>query len=138
MPNGHPGLCLAIFLLCAGLASCATPLQPSGDLRLDRQSCDSAYPRKIGSYAGHAKCVNAAIEHDALPNARYPDLVRLQERFRLKYSEQIDSGVLTPSDATRKMADVDDLVAKIEHARASGHAAAADKLLHRAEDLLRK
>jgi hypothetical protein len=129
---------LAIFLLCAGLMSCATPLQPSGDLRLDRQSCDNAYPYQVGNYVTHAKCVNAAVENDAIPRARYPDLVRLQEQFRLKYSAQADNRVLTAQAAARKMAEVDDMVDRIEHARSSGHATVADQLLHRIEAVLQK
>jgi len=80
----YPGRKFAIFLLCAGLLSCATPLPPTGDLRLDRQSCDKAHPPQVGNYVAHAKCVNAAMETDAIPRARYPDLIRLQEQFRLR------------------------------------------------------
>jgi hypothetical protein len=129
---------LAIFLLCVGEMSCATPLPPSGDLRFDRQVCDNAYPPQVGNYAYHAKCVNAAVEGDAIPRARYPDLVRLQEQFRLKYSLQADNRVLTAQAAARKMAEIDATVAKIEHDRSSGHADAADKLLRRIEAMLRQ
>ncbi len=129
---------LAISLLCAGVVSCATPLPPSGDLRVDRQACDKAYPSQVGNYAAHAKCVNAAVESDAIPRARYPDLIRLQEQFRLKYSLQADNRVLTPQAAARKMAEIDAMVAKIEHDRSSGHTDAAEKLLHRIEAMLRQ
>lgn len=129
---------LAIFLLCAGAASCATPLPPSGDLRFDRQACDKAHPPQVGNYAAHAKCVNAAVESDAIPQARHPDLVRLQEQFRLKYSLQTDYRVLTAQGAARKMAEIDAMVAKVEHDRSSGHADAADKLLRRIEAMLQR
>lgn len=80
--------------------------------------------------------MNAAVERDAIPRARYPDLVRLQEQFRLKYSTQTDSRVLTANAAARKMAEVDDMVVAIEHGRTSGRAAAADHLLRRIEAML--
>jgi hypothetical protein len=138
MTIDRPGRNFPIFLLCASLLSCATPLPPSGDLRIDRQSCDNAHPRQVGNYVAHAKCVNAAIESDAIPRARYPDLVRLQEQFRLKYSAQADNRVLTAQAAARKMVDVDDMVARIEHARTSGRADDANKLLHHIEAMLQQ
>lgn len=88
---------LAIGLLCVGLASCAMPMPPPGDLSADRRACNNAYPPRVGNYLPHAECVNAAVERDAIPFARYPDLVRLQEQLRRKYSAQIDGGVLIPT-----------------------------------------
>jgi hypothetical protein len=98
---------LPIGLLCAALASCAMPMPPPGDLSADRQACNNVYPARVGNYLPHAECVNAAVERDAIPFARYPDLVRLQEQLRRKYSALIDGGVLTAKAGARKMAEVD-------------------------------
>ena len=82
---------VAIGLLCAGLAGCAVPSPfpvpglgaPPGDLSADRAVCNKQYPPRVGNYLPHAQCVNAAVERDAIPLARHPDLVRLQEQARL-------------------------------------------------------
>jgi hypothetical protein len=128
---------LAIGLLCAALASCVTP-PPPGDLSADRQACNNAYPPRVGNYLPHAECVNAAVERDAIPLARYPDLVRLQEQLRRKYSAQIDGGVLTAKAGARKMAEVDNMVTAAEHDRDIGRAAAADQRRDRIEAMLRQ
>jgi hypothetical protein len=107
------------LLLCAGLAACRpgpalVPWQnppPPGDLVADRRACNELYPPRIGNYAPHAECVNKAIERDAMPTARDPHLVYLQGQLRLKYSAQIDSGVITPRNGEQKMQQVDALVA---------------------------
>src|SRR5258708_1428134 len=82
----------AVGLLCGGLAACAvpSPFPPPnlgaapGNLNADRQACNRAYPPKLGNYLPHAQCVNEAVERDAIPFARHPDLVRLQEQLRVK------------------------------------------------------
>ena len=129
---------LAIGLLCAALASCVMPMPPPGDLSADRQACNNAYPPRVGNYLPHAECVNAAVERDAIPFARYPDLVRLQEQLRRKYSAQIDGGVLTAKAGARKMAEVDNMVTAAEHDRDIGRAAAADHRRDRIEAMLRQ
>jgi hypothetical protein len=109
---------LAIGLLCGGLAACAVPSpfeiptlpNPPGNLTADRQACNKTYPPRLGNYLPHAQCVNAAVERDAIPFARYPDIVRLQEQLRLKYSAQIDQQVIAPREGERKMATADELV----------------------------
>ena len=42
------------------------------------------YPQQIGNYLAHARCVNVAVERDVSPFARYPNIVHLQERLRVK------------------------------------------------------
>jgi hypothetical protein len=86
----------------------------------------------------HAECVNAAIERDAIPFERYPDLVRLQEQLRRKYSAQIDGGVLTAKAGAHKMAEVDNMVTAAEHDRDIGRAVAAGQRLDRIEAMLRQ
>jgi hypothetical protein len=128
-------------LLCSGLAACdiappaptlpsaqlfSTPPASSGDLAADRLACNTAYPPKIGNYLPHAECVNAAVDCDALPNARYPDLVRLQEELRINYSEQIDNGSITPQTGETKMAKADELIAGAITERDAGRSAVAD------------
>jgi hypothetical protein len=130
----------AIGLLYAGLISCAipTPMPQPGDLRVDRLACNNAYPPRVGNYLPHAECVNAAIERDAIPFERYPDLVRLQERLRRKYSAQIDGGALSATAGERKMAEVDKTVTTAEHDRDTGRAGAADQRLDHLEAMLRQ
>lgn len=130
---------LAIGLLCSGLAACAVPspfavpdlYTPPGDLSADRRACNQSYPMGPGNYAAHAQCVNAAVERDAVPFARYPDLVRLQEELRLKYSAQIDRGVISPRDGERRMAEADNLVNAATRERDRGRPAAADHRIDR-------
>ena len=131
---------LAIAVMCVSLAACAVPLFPSppGDLAADRRACDQSYPRGVGSYLPHAQCVNAAIERDAIPFARYPDLVRLQEQLRVKYSAQIDRGALSPRDGERRMAEADQLVTATTHDRDVGRDAVADHRVDRLEAMLQR
>ncbi len=125
---------LAMAILCAGLAGCAVPSPfavpnlgaPPGDLTADRQACNKQFPERIGNYLAHAECVNAAVERDAIPTSRYPDLVRLQERLRLKYSADIDRGVLSPRAGQRKMAEADELVSATMRDRDTGRRTVAD------------
>ena len=130
---------LAIALLCGSLAACATvalPLLPPGDLQADRRACNAIYPERIGNYLPHAQCVNAAVERDAIPTERYPDLVRLQERLREKYSAEIDAKAISPRTGTRKMREVDNLVAAATRERDVGQAAAAERRLARLHAML--
>jgi hypothetical protein len=131
---------LAIGLLCGGLGACALPgpLGPAltGDLTADRQACNTMYPPHIGNYLPHAQCVNAVVERDAIPTARYPDLVRLQEQLRVKYSAQIDRGVISPREGERKMTQADELVNTAIRERDSGRVATADRQLGRLEAML--
>lgn len=138
---------LVIGLLCSGLAACANsppapmiypapvislappaPMQPVplGDLATDRQACNAAHPPKIGNYLPHAECVNAAIERHALPSARYPDLVRLQERLRIRYSAQIDDGTITAETGEKNMGEADELIGNTIRERDAGRSEAAN------------
>lgn len=132
---------LAIALLCGSLAACATfalPPLPPGDLRADRRACNAMYPEKIGNYLPHAQCVNAAIERDAIPTERYPDLVRMQERLREKYSADIDGRAISPHAGARKMQEVDNLVAAATRERDARRAAAAERRLARLQAMLER
>lgn len=109
-----------IGVLCTALAGCSLPSpfqgmvptlpEAPGDLAVSRAACNKQYPERIGNYLPHAQCVNAAVERDAIPTARYPDLVRLQEQLRVKYSTAIDRGALSPQTGQRKMRQADELV----------------------------
>lgn len=111
-------------------------LLPPGDLQADRLLCNERYPERIGNYAAHADCVNAAVERDAIPGARHPDLVRLQERLRSKYSAQIDDRQVSPRAGAQQMKHVDDLVAVVTRERDAGRTAAADRRLTELRALL--
>ena len=145
---------LIIGLVCGGIAGCMAPVPPppprfaappprlaapgaAGDLRSARLACNTAYPAKIGNYLPHAQCVNQAVENYALPSARYPDLVQLQEQLRAKFSAQIDNGTLTPQAGEKQMVEVDTLVTAAEHDRDSGQTASADQRVGRLQALLR-
>jgi len=114
---------LTIMLACGALAACELPnpwqykvpnlaaVSPPGDLAADRAACDKQYPQAAGSYAAHAECMNTAVEKDAIPFARYPELLRMGEQLRLKYSTAIDRGALSPAEGARKIREADELVA---------------------------
>jgi hypothetical protein len=153
---------LIIGLVCGGLAGCVAPVPPpppprfavppprlaapapqpgapapASDLRSARLACNTTYPAKIGNYLPHAQCVNQAVENYALPSARYPDLVQLQEQLRAKFSAQIDNGTLTPQAGEQQMLEADNLVTAAEHDRDSGQPASADQRVGRLQALLR-
>ena len=135
---------LAMATLCAGLAGCAVPSPfavpnlgaPPGDLATDRQACNKQFPERIGNYLPHAECVNAAVERDAIPLSRHPDLVRLQERLRVKYSGDIDRGVLSPREGQRRMAEADELVNAAMRDRDTGRREVADRRVDRLQTML--
>jgi hypothetical protein len=135
---------LAMAILCAGLAGCAVPSPfavpnlgaPPGDLAADRQACNKQFPERIGNYLPHAECVNAAVERDAIPLSRYPDIVRLQERLRVKYSGDIDRGALSPREGQHRMAEVDELVNAAMRDRDNGRREVADRRVDRLQTLL--
>jgi hypothetical protein len=125
---------VAIGLLCGGLAACAVPPPfgvpglgtAPGDLTADRRACNENYPPRIGNYLPHAQCVNAAVERDAIPYSRYPDLVRMQEQLRVKYSAQIDRGAISPREGERLMTQADELVNAAIHDRDVGRDEVSD------------
>jgi len=109
---------------------------PPGDLNVDRQVCNHAYPPHAGNYLPHAQCVNEAVERDAIPFARYLDLVRLQEQLRVKYSALIDRGALSPREGERKMTEADEVVNAAIHDRDTGRREAADHRVDRLQAML--
>lgn len=135
---------LTIGFVCGALAACAVPSPfavpslpaPPGNLTADRASCNQEYPPHIGNYLAHAQCVNAAVERDAIPLARYPDLVRVQEQLRIKYSGLIDRRALSPREGERKMTEVDELVNAAIHDRDVGRRAVAERRIDRLQAML--
>jgi hypothetical protein len=115
----HDARILVIVLAGFGLGGCAMePFGlPGGTLQGARQACNQQYPRRVGNYLPHAHCVNAAIERFAVPIARHPDLIRLQERVRTHLSAQIDRRRLSPHFGEDKMAQADRLIAAAEQRR---------------------
>src|SRR5205823_11213925 len=110
--------------ICALIAGCTLP-PLTGDLKSAREACNRDYPRRIGNYLPHAHCVNAAIEVYALPTARHPDLVRMQEEVRASLSDRIDRRRLSVSAGERRMAEADRLVIAAERERDAGNNDAA-------------
>jgi hypothetical protein len=135
---------LTTGLVCGALAACEIPSPfphpdlPSGPgaLAADRAVCNKDYPPHIGNYLPHAQCVNAAVERDAIPFSRYPDLVRLQEQLRIKYSTLIDQRALSPREGERKMAEADELVSAAIHDRDVGRHTVADHRVVRLQAML--
>ena len=125
-----------ISAICVLLAGCALP-PLTGDLKSAREACNREYPRRIGNYLPHAHCVNAAIEAYALPTARHPDLVRLQEEIRASLSDRIDRRRLSVSAGERRMAEADRLVAMAERERDAGNNAAAARRVTAIEEVLK-
>src|SRR6476619_4507511 len=64
---------------------------------------------------------------NALPGARHPDLVRLQEEARVSISEQIDRRRISPQTGTKRMREVDALITRAERDRDAGNIAAANR-----------
>lgn len=135
---------LTIGLVCGALAACEAPSPfavpalpgPPGNLAADREACNTQFPPHIGNYLAHAQCVNAAVERDAIPFARYPDLVRLQERLRVKYSGLIDQRALSPREGERRMTEADDLVNAAIRDRDRGRQEVADRRVDRLQAML--
>ena len=139
---------MAVMLICGALAACQAPspfqykvpdlaaLSPPGNLDADRAACNKQFPPRLGNYLPHAECVNAAVERDAIPLSRHPDLVRLQERLRVKYSGDIDRGVLSPREGQRRMAEADELVNAAMRDRDNGRREVADRRVDRLQSLL--
>jgi hypothetical protein len=62
--------------------------------------------------------------------------VQLQERLRLKYSGEIDRGVLSPREGERKMKAADELVEATIRDRDRGRQAVADQRVNRLQAML--
>jgi hypothetical protein len=137
---------LAVGLICVGLTGCEVPSPfqgmvpglptPPGNLAADREACNKQFPQHIGNYLPHAQCVNAAIERDSIPFARYPDLVRLQEQLRVKYSAETDNGTLSPQAAEHNMRLADEIVSAAMHDRDIGRQTVADHRVYGLQALL--
>ena len=122
--------------LCALLAGCAFgPF--GGDLQSAREACNRAYPPRIGNYLPHADCVNAAVERYALPTARHPDLIRLQEEVRSALSDKVDRRRIGVRDGEHRMAEADRLITAAERDRDAGNNAAAARRVTTVEGMLR-
>ena len=118
------------------LAGCAFgPL--GGDLQSAREACNRAYPPRIGNYLPHADCVNAAVERYALPTARHPDLIRLQEEVRSALSDKVDRRRIGVRDGEQRMAEADRLITAAERDRDAGNNAAAARRVKTVEEMLR-
>jgi hypothetical protein len=140
---------LAIGLLCGGLGACALPLEGppigypppvarAGDLHGARIACNEAYPARIGNYLPHAACVNAAVERFALPTARYPDLIRLQEQARAQISSRIDSRAISTHAGEAQMAEADRAITAAEHERNAARPVAANEQIARVQAILQE
>jgi hypothetical protein len=133
-----------IGLMCDGLAACMAPIPgpmarppvAGSDLPSARLACNQTYPPRIGNYAAHAECVNAAVERFAVPGARYPDLMRLQEDARVRISRRIDSGAISPHDGETRMTRVDDAIDAAGRERDMSRPAEANEQIARVEAIL--
>jgi hypothetical protein len=131
---------LASALVCSLLAACGPQYgagPPAGDLRSARAACNDAYPRRVGNYLPHARCVNAAIEAYAVPNSRNPDLMRLQAQVRQTLSEKIDRHRLSAPAGEQRMTEADQLIGEAERERAAGNETAASRHVSAVERMLR-
>jgi hypothetical protein len=108
-----------------------------GDLQSAREACNRAYPPRIGNYLPHADCVNAAVERYALPTARHPDLIRLQEEVRSALSDKVDRRRIGVRDGEQRMAEADRLITAAERDRDAGNNATAARRLATVEGMLR-
>ena len=146
----------AVGLLCGSLGACALP--PMGgpparyepyapsplaaptvqhdDLQSARQACNKTYPAQVGNYLAHANCVNEAIEHYAVKNSRYPDLLRLQEQVRSQLSARIDQHAISARDGEQQMVEADRAITAAQRERDAQHKDAADQHIARVEGML--
>ena len=130
----------ALSAACALFAACGPQFgtgSAGGDLQSARSACNEAYPKRVGNYLPHARCVNAAVEAYALPSAKNPDLMRLQAQVRETLSERIDRHRLSTQAGERRMAEADRMIAEAEQARAAGDETAAARNIGAVEKLLR-
>jgi hypothetical protein len=126
--------------ICGGLAACvsASPFgAPTGDLPGARLACDQRYPARIGNYLPHAQCVNAAIESYALPAARHPELLRIQEDIRASLAGRVDRRQISLEAGRNKMNEADALVAEIERDQDRGNQAAAARRIKALDAMVR-
>jgi clan AA aspartic protease (TIGR02281 family) len=130
-------LCAAI---CGALAACApSPFgAPTADLPGARLACNERYPAKIGNYLPHAQCVNAAIENFALPGARHPELLRMQEDIRASLAGRVDRRQISLEAGKHKMNEADALVAEIQRDRDRGNPAAAARRMTTLRSMLQQ
>jgi hypothetical protein len=125
-----------IGTLGALLAGCAFgPF--GGDLQSAREACNRTYPPRIGNYLPHADCVNAAVERFALPTARHPDLIRLQEEVRSALSDKVDRRRIGVREGEHRMAEADRLITAAERDRDAGNEKAASRRIAAIEEMLR-
>ena len=134
--RGRPAWVVAAALALAGCAV-GSPAPPAGSLREARDACNREYPARIGNYRPHAECVNAAVEEYAMPTARYPDLLRLQEELRRKLSERIDRRRISAETGAHRMAEADAALEQVTRDREAGREAAAEKKLASLRRMLR-
>ena len=130
----------AVSAAFALLTACAPQYgtgSSGGDLQSARAACNESYPKRVGNYLPHARCVNAAIETYAVPSAKNPDLMRLQAEVREALSERIDRHRLSVQAGERRMADADRLIAEAEQERAAGNETAAARHVSAIERMLR-
>ena len=130
---------LTLASVAAGLLAGRVAAPPiAGDLQTAREACNRQYPMRVANYLPHANCVNAAVEAYALPSAKHPDLIRLQEEVRVSLSGKIDRHRLSVQAGERRMAEADRLVAAAEKERDAGNEKAADRRVATLEKILRE
>jgi clan AA aspartic protease (TIGR02281 family) len=131
-------LCAAV---CGGLAACVAPPPfgaSTGGLSGARLACNERYPAKIGNYLPHALCVNAAIDSFALPGARHPELLRMQEDIRASLAGRVDRRQISLEAGRHKMNEADALVAEIQRDRDLGNEAAAARRMKALDAMLKR
>ena len=96
-------IALAMVVTGQGCTKLDAP-RADADLRAARQACDAQYPRQVGQYVAHARCVNEAIDRIALPISEHPDLVKRQQATRMELSIRVDRREISPEDAALVMA----------------------------------
>jgi hypothetical protein len=126
-------------VICGALAACVAPPfgSPTGDLPGARLACNQRYPARIGNYLPHAQCVNAAIESYALPAARHPELLRIQEDIRASLAGRVDRRQISLEAGRNKMNEADALVAEIERDQDRGNQAAAARRIKALDAMVR-
>ena len=83
-----------------------------------REECATHHPADApGNAVARVRCLNAVDNRLVRPRHLFPDLLELQNAYRLEYAERVDRGAMSRDDARRAQGRVDAKVADIYEQR---------------------
>ena len=107
---------------------------PAEALAAARADCTAHYPADApGNAVARVRCLNGVDERLVRPRSPFPDLLELQDEYRLAYAERVDRGQMSRDEARRAQARIDAKVADIfEQRRAARRTANAASFANQA------